>query len=191
MSVSDRELLQRSASGDRAAFDAFVERHGADVFRYARWVAGNEADAEDVLQQTFLDAWHAAGEARAESGARAWLLSIARRNALRASSRRGAAREREQSLEELGELAGFGDPEHTPERVARTAEERALVEDALAALEPEEREILVLRDVEELPGASVAELLGLSLAAQKSRLHRARLRLAAQLRRHSGLEQQA
>jgi RNA polymerase sigma-70 factor (ECF subfamily) len=191
VSVSDRELLQLSASGDRTAFDAFVERHGADVFRYARWVAGNEADAEDVLQQTFLDAWHAAGEARAESGARAWLLSIARRNALRASSRRGTAREREQSLEELGELAGFGDPEHTPERVARAAEERALVEDALAALEPEEREILVLRDVEELPGASVAELLGLSLAAQKSRLHRARLRLAAQLRRHSGLEQQA
>jgi RNA polymerase sigma-70 factor (ECF subfamily) len=191
VSVSDRELLQRSASGDRTAFNEFVERHGADVFRYARWVAGNETDAEDVLQQTFLDAWNAAGEARAESGARAWLLSIARRNALRVSSRRGAAREREQSLEELGELAGFGDLEHTPERVARAAEERELVEDALAALEPEEREILVLRDIEELPGASVAELLGLSLAAQKSRLHRARLRLAAQLRRHSGLEQQA
>ncbi|MBL8803767.1 MAG: RNA polymerase sigma factor [Planctomycetes bacterium] len=189
MSVSDRELLQRSASGDRAAFDAFVERHGADVFRYARWVAGDETDAEDVLQQTFLDAWNAAGDARAENGARAWLVSIARRNALRVSSRRGAARE--QSLEELGELAGFGDPEHTPERVARAAEQRGLVEDALAALEPEEREILVLRDVEELPGASVAELLGLSLAAQKSRLHRARLRLAAQLRRHCGLEQQA
>ncbi len=182
MPSSDRELLERSARGDRAAFGEFVERHSANVFRYLRWLASDPNDAEDLLQQTFVAAWGAAGEARVDTGARNWLLAIARRNASKLLARRGATREREQSLEELGELAGFGDAEHTPEQMARAAEERSLVEQALAALAPQEREILVLRELEGLDGATTAELLGLSLAAQKSRLHRARLSLAAELR---------
>lgn len=182
MSSSDRELLERSAGGDRSAFSDFVERHSANVFRYLRWLAKDSDDAEDLLQQTFVAAWRAAGEARVEGGARTWLLAIARRNAGKLLARRDSTREREQSLEELGELAGFGDIDHTPERMARAAEERSLVEQALAALAPREREILVLRELEGLDGAAAAELLGLSLAAQKSRLHRARLRLAVELR---------
>lgn len=182
MTASDRELLERSARGDRAAFGEFVEQHSANVHRYLRWLVDDANDVEDLLQKTFVDAWRAAAQARAEGGARTWLLAIARRNAGKWLARRGATREREQSLDELGELAGFGDAQHTPEQMARAAEERSLVEQALASLAPAEREILVLRELEGVDGAAAAELLGLSLAAQKSRLHRARLRLAAELR---------
>jgi len=182
VSSTDLELLQSAARGDRAAFGQFVERHREAVFRFARWSVGDDADAEDVLQQTFIAAWRAAGDARVERGARAWLLTIARRLASRLREQRGERQQREQSIEELGSLAGFGDESCTPERMARIAEEREQVESALRALAPAEREILVLRDIEGLDGATTAELLGLGLAAQKSRLHRARLRWAAELR---------
>ncbi|NUP95683.1 MAG: RNA polymerase sigma factor, partial [Planctomycetaceae bacterium] len=129
MAHEDRQLLERSAAGDRAAFGELVERHAAGVFQYARWIVGNDNDAEDVLQQTFLAAWSAAGDARAVDGARPWLVGIARRFATRLNVRRGESRARERSFEELGleELgcqAGFGDERHTPELVAAALEER-------------------------------------------------------------------
>lgn len=188
MTPSDLELLQRTARGERAAFDVFVERHQASVFRFARWSVGDPSAAEDVLQQTFLAAWRAAPQARVERGAQAWLLTIARHAAGKDRERRSEIREREQDLETLGDLAGFGDERCTPEAISIASEEREVVEDALTALTPEEREILVLRDIEALDGATTAEMLGLSLAAQKSRLHRARLRLAAELRKRLGKE---
>lgn len=193
MAHEDRQLLERSAAGDRAAFGELVERHAAGVFQYARWIVGNDNDAEDVLQQTFLAAWSAAGDARAVDGARPWLVGIARRFATKLNVRRGESRARERSFEELGleELgcqAGFGDERHTPELVAAALEERECLAGALAALEPDERELLVLRDLQGLSGAEVAALLGIGLAAQKSRLHRARLRLAIEVRRRMGSE---
>ena len=85
-------------------------------------------------------------------------------------------------LPELGEAAGWGS--ESPEAEVLRAERRARLARALDALAPEDREVLVLRDLEELTGEETAAALGLSLAAMKSRLHRARLRLAAQLRRN-------
>jgi RNA polymerase sigma-70 factor (ECF subfamily) len=84
-------------------------------------------------------------------------------------------------LPELGEAAGWGD--QNPEEGALRSERRGCLARALEALGPEEREILVLRELEELTGEETAAALGIGLAAMKSRLHRARLRLAAQLRR--------
>ena len=189
----DRQLLAQSAAGDRAAFGELVGRHATSVFQYARWIVGNDNDAEDVLQQTFLAAWTAAADARADGGARPWLLGIARRFAHKLKTRRGESRARERSfeelgLEELGAQAGFGDERHTPEVVAVALEERECLAGALAALEPDERELLVLRELQGLSGADVATLLGIGVAAQKSRLHRARLRLAVEVRRRMGTE---
>jgi RNA polymerase sigma-70 factor (ECF subfamily) len=81
-------------------------------------------------------------------------------------------------LETLGVQAGWGDDGAALESLAR----RDLLRRALRRLRPDDREILVLRELEGLPGAEVAEMLELTLAAMKSRLHRARLRLAAALR---------
>lgn len=181
MTSSDRELLARSARGDRGAFGEFVARHEAPLWRFARALAHDEAEAEDVLQQTFVAAWRAADELERDDG-RAWLLAIARREALHLARRRGLRGERERSLEELGEQAGFGDPAATPEEASARLEEEGLLERALERLAPREREILVLRELEGLSGAEAARLLGLTAPAEKARLHRARLALAAELR---------
>jgi RNA polymerase sigma-70 factor (ECF subfamily) len=178
---SDRELLAQSVLGNRGAFGEFVARHEAPLWRFARALAHDEAEAEDVLQQTFVAAWRAAGELERDDG-RAWLFAIARREAAQLARRRGARHERERSLEELGECAGFGDPGATPEQVSARLEEEGLLERALARLAPREREILVLRELEGLSGAEAAQLLGLSAPAEKARLHRARLALASELR---------
>lgn len=176
----DLALVGRSAQGDREAFDTLVTRHQASVFRLARYLIGNKDEAEDVLQQTFLSAWQGARGFRGESSIRTWLLTIARNAAL--TRRKQAAREPidETPLEDLGIRAGWGGPD--PEQLAAAAEQRDRLAAALAALVPEEREILTLRDLEGLAGDEVATMLGLSLAAMKSRLHRARLSLAAAVR---------
>lgn len=176
----DLALVRRSAQGDREAFDALVTRHQASVFRLARHLMGAADEAEDVLQQTFLSAWQGARGFRGESGVRTWLLTIARNAAV--SRRQKAAREPvdETSLDDLGIRAGWGGPD--PEQLAVAAEQRDRLAVALATLARDEREILTLRDLEGLPGDEVAAMLGLSLAAMKSRLHRARLSLGAAVR---------
>lgn len=190
-SASDAQLLAAAARGDRAAFARFVDRHASVLWRFLRSMLGTDADAEDVLQQTFLAAWSSADGARVEDGARPWLFTIARHAAGRTGRLRQRREERERSLDELGEAAGFACEELTPEAVAATLEERSHLEDALAELSPEEREVIVLRDVEGIPGREVADLLGLSLPALKSRLHRARLHLACAVRRRvPGLAQE-
>lgn len=173
-------LVRRSGQGDREAFDTLVIRHQASVFRLARYLMGTSEEAEDVLQQTFLSAWQGARGFRGESGVRTWLLSIARNASL--SRRQRAAREPidRTSLDDLGIRAGWGGPD--PEQLAEAAEQRDHLAAAMATLAPEEREILTLRDLEGIPGDEVAAMLGLGLAAMKSRLHRARLSLGAAVR---------
>jgi len=87
----DLALVRRSAQGDREAFDTLLARHQASVFRLARYLTGNQDQAEDVLQQTFLSAWQGAAGFRGESSIRTWLLTIARNAAL--TRRKQAARE--------------------------------------------------------------------------------------------------
>ncbi|MBK7876272.1 MAG: RNA polymerase sigma factor [Planctomycetes bacterium] len=180
--TDDAELLARAARGDRAAFGEFVVRHEPALLRFARATAHDETEADDVFQRTFLAAWRGAKNARATPSARPWLFAIARRESARLGRRAADRAARERSIDELGEDAGFGDVEHTPERMAHLREERVLVDKALNALSPEHREVLVLRDVEGLSGDEAAELLGLTLIALKARLHRARLALACELR---------
>lgn len=180
-SLTDAQLLQRSASGDRAAFGSLVARHQASLFRFARAITRDAAAAEDVLQETFLAALRSAGAYRGEASVKTWLLTIARNKAYRAGRRRSGQPERFESLEALGAEAGWGALDSV-DAVLIERQRRELFSRALAGLAPEDREMIVLRDLEGLGGEQVAELLRISLAAVKSRLHRARLRLAARVR---------
>ena len=180
--VDDGEALRRTAAGDREAFALVVARHQASVFRLAEILTRDRSAAEDLLQQTFLSAWQAAAQFRADASVRTWLLTIARHAAFRHQERR--AREPvdaapPETLDELGVRAGWGGPD--PEALAIAAQDRDRVSAALASLAPEDREILTLRDLEDVSGDDAAALLGLSRAAMKSRLHRARMKLAAAL----------
>lgn len=178
MSRDDHELLDRSADGDRAAFESFVSSHADAVFRFLRVHTESEADAEDALQEVFMAAWRGAAGFRGGSG-RAWVLTIARNAAHRLYRRRVGEPAHFvdlESTEVLGLRAGWGQPDGGQEDdvdVLRRAFER---------LSSEDREILALRELEGFSGEETADVLGLSLAAMKSRLHRARLRLTAAVR---------
>jgi RNA polymerase sigma-70 factor (ECF subfamily) len=175
--IDDRSLLQRAAGGDAEAFEAFVLAHRQPVWRFVRSLTQEAATAEDALQETFLAAWRSAGSFQGEGSALGWLLTIARRALYRQFRPRAGEPERLEPLAELGEAAGWGAEDDLESFLTQDEVRRAL--DKLSI---EDREVLLLRDVEGLTNEACASLLGLGLPALKSRLHRARLRFVAQLR---------
>jgi len=176
--ADEAELIERTARGDRAAFAVLVQRWRDPLFRYLRSVVPPQA-AEDALQETFLAVFRGAGGWRGGS-ARGWLFGIARRKAARQRRRRAGEPAHTEPLEVLGGAAGWGTT-RDPEELASALEDRARLQAALDGLSEEDREVIVLKDLEQLTNPELAELLDLSLAAVKSRLHRARLRLMAEL----------
>lgn len=176
--TEDQLLLSQAASGDANAFEAFVLCHREAVWRFARSLTRDVGGAEDALQETFLAAWRSSASFRGEGSALGWLLSIARHAVYRQHKGRAGEPERMESLAELGEAAGWG-ADLDPLDALMVKDE---VGRALARLPVEDRELLLLREVEGLSNEDCAGLLGLGVAALKSRLHRARLRFVAHLR---------
>ncbi|MFO0592379.1 MAG: RNA polymerase sigma factor [Polyangiaceae bacterium] len=177
--AEDVALLGRIAAGDRKAFSAFIERHWARMYKCAFTTSGNGAAAEDALQEAFLAVWRHAADFRGGS-ARAWLFAIARSAACHEIRRHVGEPSSLLSLEDLGSAAGWGDAS-SGERLLRGIEDRERVQKALAALSAEDQDALLLLDVEELQAEEAACALGIGVGAMKSRLHRARLRLMAEL----------
>lgn len=172
--ATDEGLLARSARGDRQAFDRLVDRHGDALFRFASSHCGSERDAEDAVQDGLLAAWRGAATFRGEAAARTWLFQVV----LHACRRRRRRRAGEPSVHapvDEAEALPSGDP--GAEQRTSAKETGAALARALSELPEESREVLLLRDVEELSGPEAAEVLGIGLAAMKSRLHRARLDL--------------
>jgi len=178
----DRTLIDRVASGDRSAFAELVREHGPSLRRFARHLTHDGA-ADDILQDALLDAFRGAPGFRGESSVRSWLFTLLRHRALRQRATQSKREVPDSPLLELGVAAGWGCgalPRF------EELEDRDTLNTALAQLGDEEREILMLRDVEGLSGEEAASVLGLELAAMKSRLHRARLRLMKVLREIGG-----
>jgi RNA polymerase sigma-70 factor (ECF subfamily) len=175
---SDAELIAATAAGDREAFGALVIRHQGAILRVARALVPQQA--EDVLQETFLAAFRFAGTYRGDAPVRSWLFTIARHAAHRLARKRSEVAADERSIEMLGHAAGWGTDD--VERAAVRAEQHAQLTAALERLPEGEREVLALRDAAGLSSEDTAGALGVSVAAMKSRLHRARLHLAAELR---------
>jgi RNA polymerase sigma-70 factor (ECF subfamily) len=178
-SISDRELIARVGKGDRRAFELLIERHAAAVLRLATAVS-DPATAEDAMQQTFLNVYQHAATFRGDASVRTWLLTIARNTAFRLHGKARREELVEEPLMQLGLDAGWGSDD--PEAIAIAAEQEGALRNALSQLSAEDREVLILRDLEGLRGSEAAELLGIGERALKSRLHRARLRLAVALR---------
>ena len=178
-SISDRDLIARTAEGDRRAFELIIERHAAAVLRLAT-AASDPSTAEDAMQQTFLSVYQHAASFRGDASVRTWVLTIARNTTYRLRGKTQREEPVEEPPMELGVDAGWGSED--PEAIAIAAERRGALRRAIAMLSPEDQEVLILRDLEGLRGAEAAEVLGVGERALKSRLHRARLRLAALLR---------
>jgi RNA polymerase sigma-70 factor (ECF subfamily) len=154
------------------AFEALYDRYARDVYRFALFLCGNRAAAEDITSETFVRAWNASGEIRAVT-AKAYLFTIARNCHLEVL-RRGPHGERHAELDE-----NLPDPAAGPEVAATRRSELARVMAALADLPEIDRTVLLLRAQEEWSYEEIAQTTGLSLAAVKVKIHRARLRLAA------------
>jgi RNA polymerase sigma-70 factor, ECF subfamily len=184
---ADADLISRIARGERAAFDALAARHAGAMQRLARAMTGQDALAADVTQESLVAAYRGAAGYRFEFGsARNWLLAITRNAARRAlrPRREELCADIEPKLLELGVAAGWGSDD--PGRLIEAAEDAERLVLAIASLALDDREVLLLRDVEGLSGEETARSVDLTVAAMKSRLHRARLRLLAALRESEG-----
>lgn len=176
-----------SASTARPPFREVVRAHQSRVFRYCLSLSRDPAQAEDLLQETFVDAMRGYDGFRGDASALTWLLTIARRRFLRMHRPRAGAPRETEELMTLGLEAGWGSPE-TLESTLDAETSRAELQRALLALNHADREVITLRDLEELSTREVAEILQLSESAVRVRLHRARLKFVAQLRQGGGTD---
>ena len=196
-SLDDVELLQRARGGDFEAFSLLVDRFQRRVFAVSRRIVGNQHDAEDVTQQTFLSVMDHLGDFREESSVATWILRIATNHALKVlRKRRGLPTVSIDAPagDEADSYAALPHPEFIaqwrdePSRLAQQREVRQLIETALAELPEKYRVVFVLRDVEGLSVKETAEALELTEANVKVRLLRARLDLRERLTRTLGDE---
>ena len=170
------DLVQRVARREPGAFEQLVHVQGPSLLRFVRTLTSSDEAAEDVLQEALVDILRGAKGYRG-GDARAWVFRIARNAAYRSHRRRSGQPEHFEPLAELGAKAGWGD--EAPDEKVGVEERRACLRKAISRLSTSDQEILVLRELEGFTGAEVSAMLELSVPAMKSRLHRARLRLAA------------
>jgi RNA polymerase sigma-70 factor, ECF subfamily len=174
-----------------AGFRDTVEQYQARMYGFLSRMCRSREDARDALQDTFLSAFRAFENFRGESAVSTWLYRIATNACLKIRRRGKYEPERELSLDEFmpsreaGGPVEIADGAASPERVLLDKELQQALERAIAELPGPYRIVLVLRDVEGLPAEEVAQVLGLSVAAVKSRLHRARLFLRQRLAEHA------
>ncbi|MFE1788377.1 RNA polymerase sigma factor [Streptomyces sp. NPDC059525] len=159
------QLITEAQRGDTASIAALVSGSHPNVRRFARSLCATPEDAEDAAQEALIILYRKIGMLRASGALASWMFRIVRNECLRRA--RAVVRDR-----------GHPPP---PETAVDSAEDEALrrleagrVAAAVAALPPDQRRVLIMRDVQGHSGRMVADALGLSTAAMKSRLHRAR-----------------
>lgn len=181
----DLALVTRLKEGDQVAYAELVEQHSGQIYRLALRMMGNEADAEDVLQETFLSAFKAIDRFEGRSSLSTWLYRIANNAALMRLRRKEPVQvSMDEPLErDDGELIPrqFFDFCCLPEDDLMREEARDEMAQAIEELSPTLRSVFVLRDIEGLSTQETAEALDLSISAVKSRLMRARLKLREHL----------
>ena len=177
----DTELIESLRAGDERALGVLLSRHAPGIYRFGMKMCRDPEDAKDVVQDTLLAAARGIRELRGASSLSTWLYAVARSFCIK--KRRGAKAQvgGVVSLEHEPGAMQIASREAPPDDAAAARELGAALERAIASLEPMYREVLVLRDVEGLSAGEVAEVLGISIQAVKSRLHRGRLDVRAQL----------
>ena len=173
-------VLARARQGDSEAFRALVERHSRSVFRLAYRMTGNEQDAEDVVQESFLRAYRQLGRFESRANFGTWLYRITANCSVDLMRSKQARHDqtRKDSLDDAMELASPN--EASPERLAESAQINRRVQDALAGLSPLERVAFTLRHYEGRSIEEISTTLGLGTSAAKHSVFRAvkKLRLA-------------
>ena len=174
----DAELAARVASGDHPAFETLMRRHNRALFRTARAILRDDAEAEDALQEAYLQAYHTLGSFRGEARVSTWLARVVANEALmrlRKQARRSAIIPLQPgvAVDEVNQIAE-GSMEKGPESSARRAEMRKLLEERIDALPGAFRAVFMLRAVEEYSVEETATILQIPEATVRSRFFRAR-----------------
>ncbi len=180
--VNDMELLQAAARQDGDAFGELVNRQAPGLFRLARWLLGNRADAEDVLQETLAGAFKSAGSFRGQSSVKTWLTGILMRQASKCRGRR-KRNMRIGSLDSMdrGNAANGWEPAAIGS--ATDVERRIDIAAMIETLPEDHRQVILLREVQGMSYEEIAEILQVPRGTVESRLYRARA--ALKLRLHS------
>ncbi len=170
--MGDVELAARVVDGDRGAFEVLYNLHASRVFNLAWRMLGNDADAEDALQEVFLQAYRRMGTYKGEAALGTWLYRLAVNQCLdRLRSRAGHEQRKTESLEDAG------DGPLSRGRPTEAVVSRLDLERAIAQLPDGARAAFVLHDVEGFDHREVGALLGVAEGTSKSQVHKARLRL--------------
>ncbi len=183
----DEDLVRIAQAGDNRAFDELIRRYQEKVYRLAYKILRHEEDAAETLQDAFLSAYRGLKSFKAESTFSTWLYRVATNAALmkyRKRRDRHVSLEQSQSPYEDAEPLALPDWSAEPLEELLDAETRQIMEEGIQRLPEDLRTVFVLRDVEGLSNAEVAEVLDISVAAVKSRLHRARISLRDRLNRY-------
>jgi RNA polymerase sigma-70 factor (ECF subfamily) len=188
----DTELVQAINAGQTERFQELVRRYEQKLYNFGRRMCRNEADAEDLVQDTFLNVYRFLKDFRYETKFKNWLYRVAVNTSLKKQRRSKFAPEPELSLEEFARREEAEPLEQVPEW-ARMPLDQILNEELLETLNqaiwslPEKyRVVVILRDVEEFSTEETAQILNLSPANVKVRLHRARLYLRDRLKGYFG-----
>jgi RNA polymerase sigma-70 factor (ECF subfamily) len=174
-------LIGRIANGDRLAMQVLFARHHVRVFRFVLRLVRDEASAEDLISEVFLDVWRQAGKFEGRAQVSTWLLAIARFKALSMLRRRP-----EQELDEE-KAEAIEDSADTPDVTLEKKQKSEVLRQCLTSLSAEHREIIDLVYYHEKSVEEVAEIVGIPEATVKTRMFYARKKLA-ELLKTQGIE---
>jgi RNA polymerase sigma-70 factor (ECF subfamily) len=174
--ASDEVLIGRIANGDRLAMQVLFARHHVRVYRFILRLVRNEATAEDLVSEVFLDVWRQAGKFEGRSAASTWMLSIARFKALSALRRKS-----EQELDDAMAETIVDDADD-PQASLQKKDTGDVLRQAISTLSAEHREIIDLVYYHEKSVEEVAQIVGIPAATVKTRMFYARKKLGELLK---------
>ena len=186
--AEDERLIIRIKKGDYTAFEKLVQKYESRIYHHCLKFLNNKEDAEDILQDTFLQVYKSLETFRGDSAFFTWLLKIATNNCLMRLRKRKkvdlVSIDKPMILNGSELQREVVDWSQNPSLLCGVDEIRHLLNEAIAKLPEDKRVVLVLKDVEGFSNIEISEMLGMTVAAVKSRLHRARIFMREYLSEH-------
>ena len=186
--ISDEEVVRRVRAGETGLFEVVMRRYNQRLYRVARAILRDDAEAEDVMQQAYVNAYMHLDQFAHRATFSTWLTKIAVHEALARARRRGRFDETDAIHEDGDTMGALKSPGPDPERQAFAGELHTLLESAIEALPEHYRAVFVMREVEGMSTAESAECLDITEETAKTRLHRARMLLRDDLYQRAGIE---
>lgn len=175
MNDQEHNLIQAARNGDQAAFGELVQQYQKRVFALAVRMCPTPELAEEAAQEAFLAAWQGLPFFRGDSAFATWLYRLTSNACV--DLLRKENRHQGPSLDDESVSAEVPDPTPTPEKAVEQQELRRQIEAGLQTLSPEHREVLILREIQQLSYDEIADVLSLDLGTVKSRINRGRRQL--------------